>query len=55
VSRLHVGVHHATDVAAGLGVGSLSAAAWRLVHRRWTARATRADHDTLAVARPWRN
>lgn len=44
VSRLHVGVHHATDVAAGFGVGSLSAAAWRLLHRRWIARASRATH-----------
>lgn len=42
VSRLHVGVHHATDVAAGFGVGSLSAAAWRLLHGRWSARSPRA-------------
>jgi len=40
VSRLHVGVHHATDVVAGLGVGSLSASAWRLLHGRWAARAS---------------
>jgi len=32
VSRLHVGVHHATDVSAGLGVGTLAAAAWRLLY-----------------------
>lgn len=40
VSRLHVGVHHATDVAAGLGIGSLSASTWRLLHGRLTTRMT---------------
>ncbi len=33
LSRLHVGVHHLTDVVAGWGLGALCAAAWRVV--RW--------------------
>lgn len=33
-SRLYVGVHHASDVVAGLGLGTLVAAAWRVIGRR---------------------
>lgn len=33
LSRLYVGVHHLTDIAAGAGVGVLSAALARAVHR----------------------
>lgn len=34
LSRIYVGVHYVTDVVAGLGVGVLSAEAWRAVRRR---------------------
>ncbi len=34
-SRVYVGVHYPTDVTAGIGVGILSAMAWRRVTRRW--------------------
>lgn len=34
VSRLHVGVHHLTDVLAGIGVGVAAAASWRTVRDR---------------------
>jgi undecaprenyl-diphosphatase len=33
-SRVYVGVHHPTDVAAGLGLGALSASLVRRVSRR---------------------
>ncbi len=33
VSRIYVGVHYLTDVVAGLGVGVLSARAWRSTRR----------------------
>jgi membrane-associated phospholipid phosphatase len=37
LTRLHVGVHHATDVVAGLGVGVLSAlGAGALLRRGWS-------------------
>lgn len=31
LSRAYVGVHHPTDIAGGIGLGVLSAAAWRAV------------------------
>jgi membrane-associated phospholipid phosphatase len=34
VSRLYVGVHHLTDVVAGVGVGMLSAEGWRRIAAR---------------------
>jgi undecaprenyl-diphosphatase len=34
VSRLHVGVHHLSDVVAGVGVGVLSAGCWQTLGRR---------------------
>jgi membrane-associated phospholipid phosphatase len=34
ISRVYVGVHHASDVVAGLGVGIVSAAALRPISRR---------------------
>ncbi len=34
VSRVHVGVHHLTDVIAGWGIGVLCASAWRRLVRR---------------------
>lgn len=43
-SRVHVGVHHPSDVVAGWGLGVLAANAWRLVRRpvRGVARRVRA-------------
>jgi membrane-associated phospholipid phosphatase len=37
-SRCYVGVHHPSDVVAGVGVGVLSAAAWRRVAGWWRRR-----------------
>lgn len=34
-SRLHVGVHHPTDVVAGFGVGVVAAAVWQRTVRRF--------------------
>lgn len=34
LSRLHVGVHHLTDVVAGVGVGAAAATSWRLLRGR---------------------
>ena len=55
LSRLHVGVHHATDVAAGFGVGTLSATAWRLLHGRWIARGSELSGDEAPQPRPVRS
>lgn len=35
-SRIYVGVHYLSDVVAGMGIGVLSAEAWRTVRRRLT-------------------
>ncbi|MDP9023673.1 MAG: phosphatase PAP2 family protein, partial [Actinomycetota bacterium] len=34
-SRVYVGVHYPTDVVAGLGLGGMCGAAWRLATRRY--------------------
>lgn len=34
LSRLHVGVHHLTDVVAGIGVGTAAAMSWRALRER---------------------
>jgi membrane-associated phospholipid phosphatase len=39
-SRIHVGVHHPSDVLAGWGLGVLTGNAWRLLR-----------HPTKAIAR----
>jgi membrane-associated phospholipid phosphatase len=44
-SRLHVGVHHATDVVAGVGVGVLAAACGRAVVRGVTGRWPTGRHE----------
>lgn len=36
-SRIYVGVHYVTDIVAGLGIGSASAAAWRALRRSFRA------------------
>ena len=49
-SRVHVGVHHPSDVVAGWGLGVLTANAWRLVRRpvRGVARRVAARRGTGA-------
>ncbi|HEX2026852.1 MAG TPA: phosphatase PAP2 family protein [Nitriliruptorales bacterium] len=34
-SRVYVGVHYPTDVVAGLGIGGMCGAGWRLAAGRW--------------------
>lgn len=46
-SRLHVGVHHFTDVVAGLGVGIVVGRGWTAVRRRVGARAHSVTPATL--------